>query len=199
MAVINKTAATSVLSLQSVAASSVLISSALDVSTKLAGSMLIHFGRRSASAAGAGVKFRIEASAKSSGDGFWFPIVAYTTDFAAAATQAVTTSSASAQNVVSTSSTAFAAIGQIIYIDNTTIANSEWHRIKVVTASTSVTLEDNLVNTQGTSSNIYTLAEMFLAQMDFTAISRIRLVADGSLFTQAFAVEAFIVTGDSVS
>lgn len=198
MAIINKTQGVSVLSLQSVAASTVLISSVVDVSNKFAAALFIHFGRRSATAAGAGVNIRVEASGKSSGDGFWWPVAIFTTAFAACTTRAVTTSSASGQNVVSTSTTTGLAIGDIIYIDNTTIGNSEFHRIKLVTASTSVTLEDNLNNTQGVTSNIYNAAEMYTCQLDLASIGRLRLVIDGANFTQAFAIEAFMVTGDNI-
>lgn len=199
MAVFNKTQGTSVIALQSVAASTVLISSVLDVSAKFAAALFIHFGRRSATAAGAGVNIRVEASAKSSGDGFWWPVAIFTTAFAACTTRAVTTSSSSGQNVISATTTTGLAIGDIIYIDNTTIANSEWHRIKIVTGATSVTIEDNLNNTQGTSSNMYNAAEMYICQLDLASIARLRIVVDGASFTQAFAIEAFAVTGDSIS
>lgn len=197
MATITKTVGTSVLALQSVAASSVLLSSAVDVSTKLAGTLFIHFGRRAATAAGAGVNIRIEASAKSSGDGFWFPLAIFTTAFAASETEAVSGTVSSGANVITVASTTNLTIGDVIYIDNGTIANSEWGRIKSIVSNTSVTIEDNLVNAQ-TSSNIYDLAEMYVCQLDLTSITRIRVVADGASFTQAFAIEVLMVTGDSI-
>lgn len=198
MATISKTVGTSVLSLQSVAASSVLISSALDVSTKLASTIFIHFGRRSATSAGAGVNFRVEASSKSSGDGHWYPLAIFTTDWVTAEAEAVTGTVSSGQAVITCASTTNLAAGDLIYIDNGTIGNSEFHRIKSIVTNTSVTVEDNLVNVQ-TSATLYDHAEMFAANIDLTAISRIRLVADGSLFTQAFAVESHMVTGDSIA
>ncbi len=197
----SKTQATSLISLQSVAASSVLIGSVVDVSAKFAGSVFIHFGRRSASAAGAGVNFRVEGSAKSSADGFWFPLAIFTSGFAATNSQPVTTSSSSGQNVVSMSTTTNMAVGDIVYIDDPTIGNSEWGRVKTVTASTSITLEDNLQSTHGTSAVVYRAAELYMTtpNIDLSSVGRLRVVADGSQFTQAFAVEAFLTTLDSIA
>lgn len=198
MAVINKTAGTSILSLQSVAASTVLISSVQDVSTKLAATIFIWFGRRSATAAGAGVNFRIEASGESSGDKSWMALYTFTSGFAACESEAVSGTVSAAATVITVASTTNLTIGDYIYIDNGTIANSEWQRIKSVSANTSVTIEDALANAQ-TSSTLYDSAEQYVAQLDLTGISRIRIVADGASFTQSFAVKALMVSGDSIS
>lgn len=198
---LTKTDGTSVLALQSVTASSVVISSTGgSVTTKFAASLMIHFGRRIATAAGAGVNLRVEGSAKASGDGFWFPLAQFQTDFVAATAQATTGTNSAGQKVVGMAATAGFVPGQIVYIDNTTIANSEWGRIKSVVLNTSITLEDNLNFAQSAgAATVYNKAEMYCAQLDLTAITRLRLVADGSLFTQAFAIEAFLVSGDSLS
>jgi hypothetical protein len=198
MAALTKTQGTSLLSLQSVAASSVAVSSAVDVSTKFAATVFIHFGRRSASSAGAPAVLRVEASAKSSGEGHWYPVCSLYTDYAAVESEAVSGTVNASQNVITVASTTNLAAGDIIYIDNGTIANSEWGRIKSIVANTSVTIEDNLVNAQ-TGATLYDGAQMFVVQLDLSAIGRIRLVDDGSSFTQAHAVEAHIVTSDSLS
>lgn len=198
MATITKTAGTSVLSLQSNAASTVLISSAQDVSTKLAAMIYVWFGRRSATAAGAGCNIRIEGSAESSGDKSWAPLATFTTTFAACEAEAVSGTVNSGQKVITVASTTNLVIGDIIYIDNGTIGNSEWHRIKSIVTNTSVTVEDDLANAQ-TSSTIYDSAEIFTpVQLDLSAISRLRIVVDGASFTQAHAVKVLMVTGDSI-
>lgn len=197
MATFSKTQGTSVISLQSVALSSVLISSAIDVSTKIAGSLFIHFGRRSATAAGAGVRIRIEASSKSSADGHWYPLAMFETNFAAVESEAVSGTVNAGTNVITVASTTNLAANDIIFIDNGTIGNSEWGRIKSISTNTSVTIEDNLVNAQ-TGATIYDGAEMYVANLKLESIGRLRVVADGSSFTQAFAIEAHIITTDSI-
>ena len=54
-----------------------------------------------------------------------------------------------------------------------------------------------LVNAQ-TGSTIYDQGEFFSTVLDLTAIGRIRLVADFSGTGQACAVEAYMVTADSI-
>lgn len=198
MATPSKTQAQSIIALASLASNSVSISSALDVSTKFAGTWLIHFGRRATSALTEGLEFRIEASAKSSGDGFWYPVAAFKTKIAAVTSEAVNGTCNSGQKVIAMTSTTGMTVGDIVYIDNTTIANSEWGRIAVVTSNTSITLEDNLNNAQ-TGSIVFPSGEMYAAQIDLLAIGRVRVVANGDNTGQATAIEVWAVTCDSIS
>lgn len=198
MATITKTTGTSVFSLQSVAASTVAISSDIDVSTALAATLLIWFGRRSATAAGAGVNIRIEVSGESSGNSSWKSLYTFTTNFAACEAEAVSGTVSSGTNIITVASLTNLSIGDYVFIDNGTIANSEWHRIKATTPATpSFTIENNLANAQ-TSSNIYDSAEDYVIDLDLTSKKRLRVVADGASFTQAFAIKALIITGDSI-
>ena len=195
MATFSKSVGT-LFALASTAASSVALSSALDVSTAMGGLVYVRFGRRSATAAGAGVNIRLEASHAASGDNSWYPFAQYVTAFAACEAEAVSGTVAAGTNVITVASTTNLVAGDIIYIDNGTIANSEWGRIKSIVANTSVTIEDNLVNAQ-TGATLYDLAEIYTPAAIPEGAVRIRLVADGSLFTQAFAMEArySLITG----
>lgn len=195
MATFSKSTGT-LFALASTAASSVAVSSAVDVSTAMGGLVYVRFGRQSATAAGAGVNIRLEASFASSGDNSWMPFAQYVSDFAACEAEAVSGTVSAGTNVITVASTTNLAAGDIIYINNGTIANSEWGRIKSIVANTSVTIEDNLVNAQ-TGATIYDLAEIYTPAAIPEGAVRIRLVADGSLFTQAFALEArySLITG----
>lgn len=197
MATITKTQGTSLLSLQSVASNTVVISSAQDVSTKLAATVFIHFGRRATSALTTGMEFRVEGSSKSSGDGHWYPLHRVRSLTAAAESEAVSGTVSSGTNVITVASTTNLTVGDLIYIDNGTIGNSEWGRIKSIVSNTSVTIEDNLVNAQ-TGATIYDQGEMWAIQVDLSAVGRLRLVADGSGTGQAVAIEAHMVTADSI-
>ena len=192
-----KTTNTTLLALQSVAASSVVVGSAVSIATKLGATALIRFGRRSATAAGASAILRLEGSSASGAANTWFPIVEIGTAFAACEAEALTGTVSSGQNVLTLASTTNLTAQDIIFIDNTTPANSEFGRIKSIVANTSVTIIDNLVNAQ-TGSTIYDAAEIYAPVMIPPEFTHVRLVADGSLFTQAFAVEAFLATVDSI-
>lgn len=197
MATLTKTVQTALLTIQSVAASSVAISSAFNMDTKLGGMVSVRFGRRAVTAAGAGVNIRIEASSATSGDNSWFPLAIFTSAFAAVEGEALTGTVNAGQNVLTLASTTNLTIGDVIFIDNGTIANSEWGRIKSIVANTSVTIEDNLVNAQ-TSSTIYDSAEIYSPVSIPEAVMRIRVVDDGSLFTQAHSVQVSLMTIDSI-
>lgn len=195
MATFSKSAGT-LFALASTAASSVAISSAVDVSTAMGGLVYVRFGRRSATAAGAGAMLRCEASHAASGDNTWYPFAEIATQFAACEAEAVSGTVASGTNVITVASTTNLVAGDLVYIDNGTIANSEWGRIKSIVANTSITIEDNLVNAQ-TGSTIYDAAEIYVPIAIPEGALRIRFVNDSSLFTQANACEArySLITG----
>lgn len=196
---LNKSFPSALLAPQSVAASSVLISSVVDMYSagKLGGMVYAKFGRRSATAAGASANLRLEFCDRTSGDYSWFPWWEAATAFAACESEAVNGTVSSGTNVVTVASTTNLTAGDKVFIDNGTIANSEWGRVKSIVASTSITLEDNLVNAQ-TSATIYDSAEIYNAIIIPQEAMRWRFVADGSLFTQAFAIEVRYTLVDSI-
>ena len=198
MATFTKTVQTALLAIQSVAASSVVISSAFDMSTKLGGIVYVRFGRRAATATSFGANIRIEASHAASGDNSWYPLTVFTSTIAAVEAEAVSGTVNAGTNVITVASTTNLAAGDIIFINNSTIENSEWARIKSIVTNTSVTIEDNLVNAQ-TGSTIYDGAEIFSPVVIPEGVMRIRVVVDGSVFTQAHAINVNLMTIDYIS
>lgn len=194
----NKTQNTSILSLQSVSGSSVVISSDVDVSGKLQATLFIRFGRQAAASGIAGANIRVEASYKSSGNNSWVPLAIFTTNFAAVSDEAVSGTVAAGATVITVSSTTGLTAGDLIFINNGTVGNSEWARIKSIVSNTSVTVEDALVNA-ATGATIYDNAELFICQLDLSSIGRIRVVDDGSQFTQAHAIQVDMITLDSLA
>lgn len=195
-----KTIQTALLSLQSVASAAVVKSSALATAGTLAAAVYIHFGRRIATALTVGAIIRIEGSAKDSGDGHWFVLggAQFITNIAAVGSEAVSGTCSSGQAVIGMASTTGFAVRDIVFIDNGTIANSEWGRIKAVDANVSITLEDNLVNAQ-TGANVYAGAQFFSApSLDLSGVKRLRAVVDNIGSGQAVAIEVEIVTCDSI-
>lgn len=198
MAVLVKAVQTPLVALQSVAANSVFMGTAVDVSTRLGGLIHVRFGRRAAAAAGAGVNIRLESSSAAAGNNTWFPFAIFTTNFAVVEAEAISVDEAAGQTVLSVASTANLAAGDVVYIDNTTRANSEWLRIVSIVANVSITVEDPLVNAQPTTAIIYDGAEIYSPVSIPEGCVRIRAVIDGSLFTQAFAVQVFLITVNEI-
>jgi len=200
MAAPTKTTARSLFALASNAASTITVGAPFDVSTLFEATVLVQFGRRVVTAAVATCNLRLEGSTSAYNTiSNWFPITTFSTGFAVTTSQPVTTSSASGQSVVTMTTTTGMVVGDIVYIDNTTIGNSEWGRIKTVTAATSITLEDNLLNTQAATSVVYRAAELFGINVNLASVKQIRLVVDGSGFTMAHAVQATFSTLDTIA
>lgn len=201
MAAFTKTVRTDLITLQEVANNTVVIGTGFSLDTHLGGIVHVRFGRLSTTTGGAGVNIRIESSMSAAGSvNTWFPLAVFTTNFATASSQAVTTSSASGQKVISMTATAGMNVGDLVYIDNTTTGNSEWARVKLVTTNTSITIEDNLANTQGTSSVVYDSAEIFPPVIIPEACRYVRAVVDGANWaTVSFAVHVGLITIDSIA
>lgn len=202
MATALKTIGTSLLSLQTLASGAVVISSVLDVSTKLSGSVFIHHGRTIATALTNGVKYRVEASAKSSLDGYWFSLAEFVSNLTVSTTTAtLTTGTAAGATVLPMTATGGIVIGDKVYIREAGgETNSEFGRVKAVSANTSITIEDGtLFNHTITTTKVWSQAEFFVAQLDLTSIGRIRVVADAAYAVsgQTTVVEAWMNTWDS--
>ena len=197
MATFSKTLGT-LYALASTAASSVSLGTPLDVSTKMGGLVYVRFGRRAATAAGAGCNIRLEASHSATVDNSWYPFAIFTTAFAAAEAEAVSGVVAAGETAITVAATANLTAGDLIFIDNGTIGNSEWGRIKTISANTSVTVEDALVNA-ATGCTLYDSAEIYAPVAIPEGAYRIRCVVDASLFTQACAVEARYSTIDGIA
>jgi hypothetical protein len=195
---ISKTDAQTIQALTQSAGLSNTISSTFAATNTLAATVGIHFGRRIATAGGAGVTFRIEGNMKASGAGFWFPLAQFTTQFAATTYTATGGSgNTSGTPTLTLTNTGFV-VGDIVHIDDgTSTVTGEFHRVVALISTTGLTLEENL-NATHNSKNVSRAAEMFVAQLDLTGIKNLRVVADAGSFTQVFAWEAWAVTGDSI-
>ncbi|MFZ7154014.1 MAG: hypothetical protein ACO1HP_09575 [Bacteroidota bacterium] len=170
--------------IENVSASTLWVSDAVDVSRIEEAVLDILFGRTATTAAGAGVIYKPQYSPDASGNNWRDLHPGLVTQFAACESEAVTGTVNAGATALTMSSTTNLLTGEWIYVKNGTLDNSEWRIIKSVNASVSVVV-DALDNAQ-TSSTVYDLAEHFSLWMNLRSVRRIRVVADGSLFTQAF-------------
>lgn len=197
----NKISQVNLITLQSLtSAPRVVMSSELDTTNILSTSITIHLGRTSTNVFQSGINFRIEASSATSGDGYWFPVTIFTSALGTGTgSQNVNGTAAAGQKVIPIAATANFSVGDIVYIQNTTISNSEFGRIAVVTANTSITLEDNLRFSQPATSIVTSKSEMYYALIDTSAIERLRIVVDGTQpgvgATFNFDTEALAIVG----
>lgn len=184
----------------------VTVGSAVDVSTKAAVQVFVKMGRTVATALGNEVAFRLEGSAKSSGNDEWFPIAGgqWTSTSGKTAASSTTVNDASFNagdgTFVVTSATGLAA-GDHLYLRETgTPANSEWVRIQSMSGTT-VTLEEPCTRSHTNGINVADLAESWSFGVDCKALGRIRLVIDtaSAASGQTVDVLAWVTTLDAVS
>jgi hypothetical protein len=198
-----KTAAGVLLALTQVATAVVTIGSAVDVATKFGAKVFVKMGRTVATALGNEVRFRLEASAKDSGNDEWVPV--YEWSSASGKTTAVSTTlngATTAGNTTSvlTSGTGFNAGSACYFRETGTPADSEWSRVKSLSSNT-ITLEEAQTRNHTNSIVVTTLAEMFALDIDVSAFTRIRLVVDTATAASGQTVDvlAWITTLDAVA
>lgn len=200
---LNKTAGTALLAHTQQATATVTVGSAIDASTKVGpATAFVKMGRTVATALTNNVKFRIESSAKASGNDEWFPISEWTSANGLTAASASTLNdsafNAGDTSFTITSATGFTA-GDTIYVRETgTPGNSEWERIAGVSGTT-ITLEEAVTRNHTNGVTITDLAEMWAIPLDLSGAVRIRLVVDtaSAASGQTVDVIAWLVTADS--
>lgn len=184
----NKSPQNNFISQQQVAANAVVVGSTTTVVYAKEMNVGIWIGRRAATASTGPINIRIEGNNTYAGAaGYWVPISTYISNYAAVESEAVSGTANAGATTINVASTTNLAVGDIVYFDNGTAANSEWHRIKSLVTNTSITLEEALVNAQ-TGSTIYNGAEIQGITCDVLGYYHVRVVVDGSLFTQNFMI-----------
>lgn len=201
---LTKTAAAVLLALTQQATAAITVGSAVDVSTKVGpATAFVKMGRTVATALGNQVKFRLEASAKTSGNDEWVPIYEWTSANGTTAASSTTLNGATtAGNATSTltSGTGFAA-GDLVYFRETgTPGNSEWSRLLSQSGATS-TFEEAQTRNHTNSIVVTDTAEMWAIPIDISGHVRVRLVVDtaSAASGQTVDVIAWLVTADSAS
>ena len=198
-----KTAAQALLAHTQQATATITVGSAIDVSTKIGpATAFVKLGRTAATALSNQVKFRIEGSAKTSGNDEWVPIYEWTTLNGTTAASSTTVNDAAFNagdtTFTVTSATGLAA-GDILYLRETgTPANSEWVRIASMSGTT-VTLEEAVTRNHTNGINVADTAELMSVQLDMSGQVRVRLVVDTASGASGTTVDviAWLVTADS--
>lgn len=201
---LTKTAAQALLAHTQLATATQAIGSAVDVSTKVGpATAMVKIGRTVGTALGANLSFRLEGSAKTSGNDEWYPIYEWATANGTTAANASTVNDAAFNagdtTFVITSATGITG-GDLMYLRETgTPANSEWVRVGSVSGTT-ITLEEACTRNHTNGITTTDLAEMFSIPVDLAGHTRIRLVVNANNVTatgQTVDVIAWLVTADS--
>ena len=201
---LNKTAAQVLLAHTQQATAVITIGSAVDVSTKVGPAVaFVKMGRSATTALSNEVKFRLEGSAKTSGNDEWVPLYEWTSSSGKTTASSTTLNGATTAGnttTVLTSGTGFVA-GDHVYLRETgTPANSEWSRMVSVSTNT-VTWEEAQTRNHTTGIQATDLAESFQIPFDTSAQTRVRLIVDTASAASGTTVDviAWLITADSAN
>jgi len=202
---LNKTAGGALLAHTQCASGTITVGSPVDVSAKLGpATAFVKMGRTIATALTNNVKFRLEGSAKSSGNDEWVPIYEWQSANGTTAASKTTLNDAACNAgdtvFTLTSGTGFTA-GDLVYLRETgTPANSEWVRGKSI-ATNDLTIEEALTRNHTNGIDVTDTAEVFAIPIDVAGQVRVRLVVDtaSAAAGQTVDVLAWIVTADSAT
>lgn len=200
MATISKTQGTTILTHQAVTHPGTAVGADQSVTTKLSATIVMfHASVENTENTNPG-SFSIQVSASGSGDEDWVTMAEFTATIDAADTEALTATEPAGEKVLTVSSTTgFAATDQIYIIDSGTLADSEWGKLEKIVVTMSLDLIDGLTTGKDSSDAVWSEAEIFVAQLDLSAVGRLRVIFQHEGTTGANVhVKAIMVTGDSI-
>lgn len=178
--VITKTIQTELLAITKVAANAQQKSSELDLANMKKATIFIDHGRTATTAfVVAGTEYRIEASQKETGNDTWRTIASVEGIITAASEITADGAEAAGQTVIECGDPD-PEIGDIVFWENATLANSEWGKVVAHVDNTSFTLQDGLTNAQANAKKIYNKGEQFVLTLDVTAFTRLRVVVNNN-------------------
>lgn len=192
---------TELLAITQVAANAQSVSAELDLSDNMKDvvAVFVDIGRTATTAfVGAGTEIRVEASFKApttppSGapNDAWVTIASHVCDIAAATAITADGAEAAGQTVIECGAS-LPAVGDLVFWENATIANSEWMKVVAIVStggSESVTIQNGLTNAQAAAKLIYNKAERIAFLLDCSAYTRIRVVINNNNGTTNVAVD----------
>lgn len=196
----SKTAGTAILAHQAVTHPDTVAGSAQDVSTALAATIIMFHALVEATANTNAGSFLVQVSGSDSGNEDWATVAQFTANSTTADTEAMTATEPAGETVLAVASTTGFVAGDLLYIqDAGTVADGEWARCQEIVTNTSINLIDGLTNAKDSSDVIWNDANVFVAQLDLIAVTRVRVVFQHEGATGANVhVKALMITGDSI-
>lgn len=185
---------------QAVTHPATVVGSALDVSTKLAMTLLLFHAMVEATANTNPGKFLVQVSGAAAGNEDWNTVAEFDATISTPDDQTMTATESVGEKVLVVAATAGFIANDILYIQDVgTLANSEWGRCQEIVTDTSINLVDGLTNEKDSADHIWNDADIFTVQLDLTAVGRVRVVfqSEGA-FAANSHIKAMAVYGDSI-
>lgn len=199
MATISKSYAVA-LTHQAVSHSATVKGPVLDVSTKLAVTLILaHASVEAVENTNPG-KFLVLAAGAASGDEDWKIVGEFDATISTADTEAMIATEGAGETVLAVAATSGFVANDILYIQDTSVvADGEWGRCEKIVSNTSINLLHGLANAKDNADVIWNDADMFVWSCDVTSIGRIQVIFQHEGATGANChVKAMAIYGDSI-
>lgn len=177
-----------------------MVGLAQDVSTKFAITLLLFHASIEATANTNPGKFLVQVSGSGTGNEDWGTLCEFDATISTAGTEAMTDTEPIGETALAvTDTTDFISLDKL-YIQNSTIANSEWGLCQEIVTNTSIDLVDGLANEQNPSSIIWNDADIWACRLDLTSDTRLRVifVHEGSVGANCH-IKVLGTTGDNIT
>ena|SRR3972149_6176358 len=175
-----KTITAELLSITKVAANAQQKSSELDLTNIRDLLLIIHHGRTAVTAfVGAGTEYIVQVSAKASGDDTWTDIASIVAEIALATAITADGAEAAGQTVIEIGANT-PAVGDIVFWENATLANSEWGKVVAISAGVTFTLLDGLTNAQAAAQLIYNKGKVYALNLSTRSAKRLRVIVNNA-------------------
>ncbi len=200
MATLSKTQDIVVIAHQAVTHPGTVVGSAQDVTTKFAANITLFHASVEATANTNPGRFLVQTSAAASGNEDWGTVYEFDATISTADTEDMIATEASGETVLAVAATAGFASYDNLYIQHSTLANSEWGLCQEIVSDTSINLVDGLTNGQTSSSDIWNDADIWICPLDLTGIGRIRVLFmhEGAAGANCH-IKVLMTTGDSIA
>ncbi len=201
MANISKTQGISVLDHQAVTHPDTVKGNVQDVSTKLAATIILFHASVEATENTNPGRFLVQISGSSSGNEDWATVYEFVATKSTADSEQLTQTELEGDTSLAVASTTGFAANDILYIQDTgTVTNGEWNRCQEIVTDTSINLVDGLTYQKDSSDVVWNDADIFVCQLDLTAVGRLRVVFQHEGATGANChVKGLMITGDSIA
>lgn len=196
----NKTDSVEVLAHQAATHPVTIVGSAINTSTKRGATIFLLHGYVEAAADTNPGKFLVQIrpdDGAGSVNEHWITVVELPAKGTTPDTEALTGTESAGDTVLECASTTGFAVEDELYIQNGTLANSEWAKLRSLVANTSLTVMEGITNAQ-TSSTVWNDASKFIVSLDLNAVESFRVVWMHEGATGANGhVKALAITYDS--
>jgi hypothetical protein len=174
--------------------------SVLDVSTKMAITLIMYHASVEATANTNPGKFLVQISGAASGDEDWETVGEFDVTVSTADTEAMIAAEGAGETVLAVAATAGFVANDKLYIQDTSVvADGEWGRCEKIVTDASINLLYGLTNAKDSADVIWNDADRFVWSRDVTSIGRIRVVFQHEGATGANChIKAMAIYGDSI-